>query len=192
MNQHANATLTPKQRQEIRRLHHEEKMSIRKLAEQFHVYPSTIQKWVKRTSPYDQSCAPKTGDRVVTEAYREAVIAYRKTHPNRGPIRIAQALKDQFSYAHRGTVYRILKEEALCGKRPKKKRISKPIPVGRHRVQMDIQQLPSVEGGKGFEYKISIIHMKTRMKYSEIHPDSRSQTVASVFETALLKLPPFS
>ncbi len=51
MTQHANATLPPKQRQEIQRLHQDEKVRIRKLADQFHGYPFTIQKWVKRPLP---------------------------------------------------------------------------------------------------------------------------------------------
>src|SRR5574341_1628031 len=53
-----------------------------------------------------------------------------------------------------------------------------PIPVGRHRIQMDIQQLPAVQGGTGFEYKITAIHLRTRLKYTEIHADRKSATVA--------------
>lgn len=63
--------------------------------------------------------------------------------------------------------------------------------MGRHRVQMDVQQLPTVAGGQGFEYKISLIHLRTRMKYSEIHRQCTSRIVADVFERALLRLPPF-
>ncbi len=76
---------------------------------------------------------------------------------------------------------RILREADLL--RPRRpKREAKPIPVGKHRVQLDIQQLPSVKNGKKFEYKISMIHMRTRMKYSEIHDNARSSTVADVME----------
>jgi transposase InsO family protein len=56
---------------------------------------------------------------------------------------------------------------------------------------MDIQQLPAIKGGSGFEYKISVIHMRTRIKYSEIHDDYRSETVADVLLSALDHLPPF-
>lgn len=55
---------------------------------------------------------------------------------------------------------------------------------------MDIQQLPAVRGGSGFEYKISVIHMRTRIKYSEIHPDHFSETCADVLRRALDVLPP--
>jgi hypothetical protein len=57
---------------------------------------------------------------------------------------------------------------------------------------MDVQQLPVVKGGRGFEYKISLIHLKTRWKYSEIHKNCTSQTVAAVYQRALDNLPPFS
>ena len=36
---------------------------------------------------------------------------------------------------------------------------------------MDWQQLPVVKGGKGFKFKVSAIHMSTRIKYSEILDD---------------------
>ena len=73
----------------------------------------------------------------------------------------------------------------------KEKKERKPIPVGHHRIQMDIQQLPAVEGGKGFEYKISTIHLRTRVKYSKIHSNRKSETVAGVLKRALDLLPPF-
>ncbi len=56
---------------------------------------------------------------------------------------------------------------------------------------MDWQQLPSVRGGSGFVYKISIIHMSTRVKYSEIHPDFRTERLASFLERAMERIPPF-
>lgn len=56
---------------------------------------------------------------------------------------------------------------------------------------MDVQQLPAVAGGHGYEYKISLIHLRTRLKYSEIHPSCTSHIVAEVFERAILRLPPF-
>lgn len=63
--------------------------------------------------------------------------------------------------------------------------------MGRHRVQMDVQQLPAIAGGQGFEYKISLIPRRTRMKYSEIHPECTSRLVADVLERARQRLPPF-
>ena len=56
---------------------------------------------------------------------------------------------------------------------------------------MDWQQLPAIEGDQGFEYKISIIPMRTRMKYSEIHSQSTSVNLAQVLENAVKRLPPF-
>ncbi|MFK7971494.1 MAG: integrase core domain-containing protein [Bacteroidia bacterium] len=56
---------------------------------------------------------------------------------------------------------------------------------------MDWQQLTAVKGGSGFRYKISIIHMSTRIKYSEIHNDHKSQTLAEFIRRAMDRLPPF-
>lgn len=63
--------------------------------------------------------------------------------------------------------------------------------MGRHRGQMDWQQLPAVEGGTGFKYKVSLIHMSTRIKYSEILDDYKSESLARFIETAMDRLPPF-
>ncbi len=56
---------------------------------------------------------------------------------------------------------------------------------------MDVQQLPAVAGGHGYEYKVSLIHLRTRLKYSEIHPQCTSVIVADVLERARQRLPPF-
>lgn len=56
---------------------------------------------------------------------------------------------------------------------------------------MDWQQLPAVKGGQGFRYKISAIHMSTRIKYSEIMEDFKSKTLASFIQRAMDRLPPF-
>ena len=56
---------------------------------------------------------------------------------------------------------------------------------------MDWQQLPAVKGGKGFRFKISAIHMSTRIKYSEIMEDFKSKTLASFIRRAMDRLPPF-
>ena len=45
-----------------------------------------------------------------------------------------------------------------------------------------MQELPAIVGQHGREYKISLIHLRTRLKYSEIHPNQRSGTIASVLE----------
>jgi len=56
---------------------------------------------------------------------------------------------------------------------------------------MDTQQLTAVKGDEGFEYKVSVIHMRTRMKYSEIHPQATTKVCAEVLERARNVLPPF-
>lgn len=190
MKLHANATLTVKQRREVKRLHEEEKVSIRQLAARYRVSTTTIGRWLKRERPYDRSGTPRPGQRVVTPEYRAAVLKYRQAYPHHGPIRIAGALQAQFPIAHRGTVQQIL-QTAKLSQRQTAKPEPRKIPVGRHRVQMDIQQLPAIEGESGHEYKISLIHLNTRVKYSEIHRECTSQTVAEVFERALDQLPPF-
>lgn len=191
MKLHAQAALTIKQRQEVRRLHSEDHVSIRRLAQRFRVNPTTIARWVHREAPLDLSSAPLERRSVITPEYRSAVVSYRHTFPHHGPIRIAQELRREFPQAHRGTVLSILQQEGLTRPPARRRKVGQPIPVGRHRIQMDVQQLPTVQGGKGFEYKITAIHLRTRLKYSEIHDNRASSTVASVLKRALDLLPPF-
>lgn len=63
--------------------------------------------------------------------------------------------------------------------------------MGKHRAQMDWQQLPAIKGNRGFAYKISIIHLSTRIKYSEIHHDHTTRTLAAFLVRAVERLPPF-
>jgi hypothetical protein len=56
---------------------------------------------------------------------------------------------------------------------------------------MDVQQLPAVAGNQGFEHKISLIHLATCWKYSEIHRDYSSQTIAQVYRRTLDRFPTF-
>jgi hypothetical protein len=191
MKLHAQAALTPQQRQEVRRLHEEEGISVRRLATRFHVNETTIQRWIKRENPLDLTTAPIEHHTIVTPEYRAAVIDYRLKNPNHGPIRIAQALRPRFSFANRGTVLPILQQENLIHPPAPEPRKHKPIPVGHHRIQMDIQQLPAVKGGHGFEYKVSAIHLRTRLKYSEILPNHKSETMVEFLKRALPMLPPF-
>jgi transposase InsO family protein len=58
-------------------------------------------------------------------------------------------------------------------------------------VQLDIQELPAIRGQRGREYKISLIDLRTRMKYSEITRQATSAQVAAVLERSLDRLPPF-
>jgi len=191
MKLHAQAALTIRQRQEVRRLHWEEHVSIRALAQRFAVNPTTIVRWVHREAPLDRSSAPWQRRSVVTAPYRAAVVAYRQSHPHHGPIRIAQELRTLFPQANRGTVLAILQQEELTRRVARRPQTRHPIPVGHHRIQMDIQQLPVIQGGTGFEFKITAIHLRTRLKYSEIHANRASSTVAGVLQRALDLLPPF-
>jgi len=192
MKLHANAALSAKQREEVRRLHTHQGVSVRKLAHRFAVNPTTIQRWVGRPSPLDLSTAPLHPRTSVTPRYRRAVLEYRSRNPHHGPVRIAVELRGAFPQANRGTVLRILQGEGLTRPKPPAARHAQPIPVGFHRIQMDVQQLPAVQGGKGFAYKVSAIHLRTRLKYSEIHPRATSRVVAGVLKRALDRLPPFS
>jgi hypothetical protein len=191
MELHANSALTVQQRREVRRLHLEEGISIRALAARFATNPTTIQRWATRDSPLDRCTIPLHHRSTITPEYRAAVTDYRRTHSGHGPIRIAEELRSQFAFANRGTVLRILQEEKMTRPQTPKRKEHKPLPVGRHRVQMDVQQLPAIAGSKGFEYKISAIHMRTRLKYSEIHPTCTSEVVAGVLRRAMDQLPPF-
>lgn len=192
MKLHSNAALTEAQRRQVKRLFEAEGVSVKELAGRFCVHQNTIRRWIHRDSPEDRSCTPKHLHRVVTPEYVEAVVKDREQNPHHGAIRIAQALQQRFPFAHRGTVGIILKQHGLT--HPLKAKGEHPpwrIPVGHYRLQMDVQQLPSVRGGSGFEYKISLIHLSTRWKYSEIHGDADSETVAGVYRRALDNLPPF-
>lgn len=189
--QHANAALRIPQRLEVKRLFDKEKVSVRELAKRFCCGESAIRKWIKRAMPEDKSSAPHRKRAVVTEDYRQAVLAYRPQHPPQGPIRIAAELQAAHPQAHRGTVALILKKAGLTQQRQR----AKPkwqIPVGKHRLQCAVQQLPAIQGSPGFEYKISFIHLRTRWKYSEIHPNQWSETIAGAYQRALDNLPPFS
>lgn len=48
-----------------------------------------------------------------------------------------------------------------------------------------------MRGQRGREYKISVIHLRTRLKYSEIHAQATSRQVAAVLERSVSRLPPF-
>lgn len=191
MKQHGSATLTIANRKQVKLLFENEGLSITQLAQRFQVHRDTIRKWINRDSPFDKITA-KREQRVVTLEYQQAVIEYRKANPTLGAIPIALALQAKFPFAHRGTVALILKQAGLTKKNTARPKTKWKIPVGKHRLQGDIQQLTAIKGNQGFEYKISFIHLKTRWKYSEIHPDYTSQTIAEVYQRALDNLPPFS
>ncbi len=66
MLQHGNAALTIAQRIEIKRLYHQEEVSIKKLMAIYQVSRPTIKKWVERESPVDLPSAPYRIATVIT------------------------------------------------------------------------------------------------------------------------------
>lgn len=179
MKLHANAALTVKQRRQVKQLFENDKLPIVEIARRFSVAPQTVRRRVSRADFQDRQ-VPKRTPRVVTPEYEQAVIDYRRQNPNHGAIRIALALQSRFAFAGRGTVAIILKRAGLTEKAKPRVRTNWKIPLGRHRLQCDVQELPAIKGEKGFEYKISFIHLRTRWKYSEIHLDWQTETVAAV------------
>ena len=194
MKLHTNSSLTLKQRQQVKELYASGKHSKASLARRFATTSTTITKWVSRADPNDQSSAPKKhGRRVITAEFEQAVKAYRADPltAHHGKVRIASELRSTFACSTPSNVYLVLKKLQINVAKAPARTPAHHLPVGKHRTQMDIQQLPAIEGGTGFSYKISIIHLSTRYKYSEIHDNYSSQTVAGVYERALSRLPPF-
>jgi transposase len=120
MRYHAKAALTATQRALVRELH-QQGASQSELSRRFGVHRSTIQRWIGRTDLADRSSAPKQhGRQIVTDAYRQAVLAERQEHPSHGPKRIALDLRQRFPSANVATVWRILKAAGLSQRAPKK------------------------------------------------------------------------
>lgn len=188
MKLHNNAALTQARRQQLRLRYATGQVSYTQLANEFDVSRKTAIKWANRTQVQDVSSAPKTHASRVTPAYRQAVIDYRAAQPTHGPVRIERQLRAQFGHFAPSTLRLILQANTPPSvPRPK----APSLPTGRYRAQMDVQQLPAIKGQKGFDYKISIIHLATRMKYSEIHDNQQSDTLAEVFKRSMEVLPPF-
>lgn len=192
MKLHKNASLTPKYRQQIKDLYATGEFIQQDLAIKFGVTRKTISKWVNRSSVEDCSNAPKKA-RSITSDFISSVKAYRENTitSHHGKVRIAFELKEKHTCCNPSNVYLVLKQLQINKVKTTKPDVSKKIPVGKHRTQMDIQTLPAIEGNEGFEFKISIIHLSTRLKYSEIHDNYESKTIAGVYERSLDNLPPF-
>lgn len=191
---HKNSALTPKQREQVHRLYKRGNHSISALATKFGVNRKTIAKWANRTAFGDQKSQKVTASPKLTTAFLEDVKAYRldPLTSYHGKVRIAHELSTKHPCSNPSNVYLALKRLGLNRPLRRNPKPVNPLPVGKHRTQMDIQQLPAIEGKEGFEYKISIIHLSTRLKYSEIHDDAKSKTIAGVYQRALEQLPPFS
>jgi len=194
MKLHENATLTPKQRQRIKALYLIGKHTKTSLARLFGVNRKTVAKWIERTELSDKSSRPPSKPSKLTDAFKEAVKTYRQDPltSHHGKVRIAHELVAKHSCSNPSNVYKVLQQLQLNRAKTAKDKEAQNIPTGKHRTQMDIQQLPAIAGNEGFEYKISIIHLSTRIKYSEIHDNYQSSTIADVYQRALDNLPPFS
>jgi transcriptional regulator with XRE-family HTH domain len=192
MKLHKNASLTPKQRQQIKNLYTTGEFTQEELATKFGVTRKTISKWVHSSSIEDSSNVPHKA-KTITAEFIAAVKAYREDSitSHHGKVRIAFELKNRHTCSNPSNVYSVLKQLKLNQAKKVKEQTIQQIPVGKHRTQMDVQVLTAIEGNEGYEYKISIIHLSTRIKYSEIHSDYSSKTIAGVYERALDNLPPF-
>lgn len=193
MTLHKNASLTPKQRQQIQDLYSTDNYTQEELAKKFNVSRLTISKWIKRDFVSDVSSASQTKTSTITSEFELAVKSYRENiiTSHHGKVRIAHELKNDHPCSNPSNVYTVLKKLKLNNPKVLKEPSLTKLPVGRHRTQMDIQVLPAIKGNEGYEYKISIIHLSTRVKYSEIHDNFESKTIAGVYERALENLPPF-
>lgn len=120
---HENAALTIPQRKLVRSLYLEG-TSISALALRFNVNKKCARRWAKRESPYDLPSGPKHPRTVITEAYRAAVLEHRQANPDHGAITIAFHLKEEFPFAKKGTVQKILNQAELS--EPKPKRVEAP------------------------------------------------------------------
>lgn len=191
---HSNASLTGNQRKAVQELYTSGHHTMEALAVQFRTTRKTISKWVHRDTQWDRSSAPKSHWRSITPEFEQAVAAYRadEATSHHGPVRIAKELSGSHACSNPSNAYMVLKRLELTRAAAARPKPEGCIPVGKHRTQMDVQQLPAVGGGTGFEYKISIIHLSTRVKYSEIHDNYGAGTIAKVYENALERLPPFS
>lgn len=190
---HTNASLTPKQRQTVKDLYATGQYTQEQLAIQFNVTRKTISKWLSRATVLDAVSPRKSVISRITPEFEADVKSYRENllTSHHGKVRIAFELSGKHTCSNPSNVYTVLKRLQLNKAKLVKVQVAQKLPVGKHRTQMDIQTLPAIKGSEGYEYKISIIHLSTRIKYSEIHDNFESKTIAQVYERSLENLPPF-
>lgn len=150
---HSNATLTGNQRKAVQELYATGNHTMETLAVQFRTTRKTISKWAHRDTQSDRSSAPKSHWRSITPEFEQAVAAYRANEATRhhGPVRIAKELAAAHPCSNPSNAYLVLRRLMLTRAVAAKPKPKGGIPVGRHRTQMDIQQLPAIEGNSGFE-----------------------------------------
>lgn len=191
MKLHKNASLTLKNRQQIKDLYTTGEFNQQHLAIRFGVTRKTIAKWINSPTVED-SCNVKKLTKSITDEFITDVKAYRenKETNHHGKVRIARELKGKHACSNPSNVYLVLKQLKLNKVNIKKTKIKKYIHTEKHRTQIDVQKLPDSESNIGFKHKISIVHVSTRIKYFEIHSNADSSTIAGVYRRALDYLPP--
>lgn len=125
---HSNARLTEAQRKIVQDELRARTSTQEQLASRFGVHRSTIRRWAKREGTTDLPSGPKSPRTVITPAYRRAVIDHRFNNEDHGPITIAYHLKENFPFANRGTVLKILQQERIYQSRDKEKPSKKGSP----------------------------------------------------------------
>ena len=155
MRLHKNATLPPKQRQRIKALHLTGKHTKASLARLFGVNRKTVAKWIERKELSDKSSRPPSKPSKVTDAFKEAVKTNRQNPltSHHGKVRIAYELAPEYGCSNPSNVYKALQHLHLNRAKTAIDKQVQTIPTGKHRTQMDIQQLPAIAGNEGFEYK---------------------------------------
>ena len=153
MKLHKNASLTPKQRQQIKDLYATGQFTQIALAKKFGVNRHTIKKWITRSSVTDASGTIKNRASTITSEFELAVKTYRENAitSHHGKVRIAYELKNNYPCSNPSNVYSVLKKLKLNKPKVLKEQSPNKIPVGKHRTQMDIQVLPAIKGNEGFD-----------------------------------------
>ena len=177
MGTHKNAALTVRQREAVQLAGREGTASRRQLARRYGVSLTTIQRWAPRLGGQDRPLGRPVGTGTPVPDYEAAVLVERIRHPTHGPVRIAHDLRPRFARAHRGTVLALLQAHRLTrGTRPKKATTAL---AGGEAPGADGRAVSAqTAAGQGVDYKISVIHLATRLKYREIHDNQDSATVA--------------
>jgi transposase len=189
---HSNASLTPKQRQLVKDLYSTGEYTQEHLANQFNVTRKTISKWLSRATVLDATSTRKSTVSRITPEFEADVKSYRENliTSHHGKVRIAFELSSKHSCSNPSNVYRVLKRLQLNQAKPIKVQVSQNF-LWENIVLKWTYKPTAIKGNEGYEYKISIIHLSTRIKYSEIHDNFESKTIAKVYERSLENLPLF-
>lgn len=208
---HANAPFTPAGRERLARLIVEDGWPIRRAAERFQCSPATAAKWAARYRSglpmTDRSSRPRTSPTRLPTRTERRIIALRFTR-RWGPHRIAFHL-----HLARSTVGRVLarfrmpllrhldQATGLPVRRPRPVRYEKTRPG--ELVHVDIKKLGRIpdgggwrklgktqgrknsgKRGRGYAFLHHAVDDYSRLTYSEIHADERTETVVGFWQRA--------